>query len=237
VINWPQLPDGIATVVFEEMVQSDRVPQPKSRHPNQLYSPIGGRVLDGTIEALIADLESVAARFGYPSDTGDRVAFDRAASPVLHNGIDINWADAGNRRLWSFVALVPLPHLTYWRFGFGNRERWVGGDLTRHTWARLWWQAVVFEGHEALLAALSESDLNQLLERRTIGGDPRLTRALGYAVTACQGASRRILIRDAAKRLRRLLAFVDARALSDEHIMEFCQQVVSQSMRATGTGI
>ena len=102
---------------------------------------------------------------------------------------------------WSFVALVPLPQLTYWRFGFGNRERWIAGDLTRHTWARLWWQAVVFEGHVELLAALSESDLNQLLERRIIGGDPRLTRALRHAVTGCQEASRRILIRDAAKRL------------------------------------
>ncbi|MET8462784.1 hypothetical protein [Micromonospora zamorensis] len=46
-------------------------------------------------------------------------------------------------------------------------------DLTRHTWAWLWWQAVVFARHEQILVVLSESDLNQLLERRSIGGNPR----------------------------------------------------------------
>jgi len=235
-INWPQLPEGIAAVEFGEIVASGTVPEPKSRHPNQVYSPVGGRVSDGTIEDLIHELTKLAIPYGFPAEATDsaRVAFDRAASPVLLRRMEISWADAGNPRLWSFMALVPLPHLTYWRFGFGNRERWMASDLTRHTWARLWWQAVVFEGHQQLLNDLSESDLNQLLERRVIGGDPRLTRALAYAVRAIEGPPRRMLIRDATKRLRRLLAFVDARSLNDEQVAMLCAEVVSQSARAQG---
>jgi hypothetical protein len=236
-INWPQLPEGVADVEFREIGDTN-IPEPKSRHPNQVYSPVGGRVSDGTVDLLINELTELADRFGYPSDVSDslRISFDRAAAQVLRSRLDISWAEAGNRRLWSFLALVPLPHLTYWRFGIGNRERWIASDLTRHTWARLWWQAIVFDGHSDLLERLSESDLNQLLERRIIGGDPRLTRALANAVLTNPGGSRRMLIRDATKRLRRLLAFVDARALSDGQVADFCQLVVSQSVEAIDHG-
>src|SRR5690349_10789887 len=225
-INWPQLPDGTADVVYREIVLSGVAPEPKSRHPHQVYSPVGGRASDGDVDELVDELTTLADGFGYPSDSGDsaRVAFDRAAAQILRRRVDVSWAEAGNRRLWSFMALVPLPHLTNWRFGFSNRERWIASDLTRHTWGRLWWQAVVFEGHEGLLSRLSESDLNQLLERRIIGGDPRLTRAVANALLEGEGKVQRGLIRESAKRLRRLLAFVDARALSDQQIESFCHQ-------------
>lgn len=232
--NWPQIPPGVAEAEYRNVSNSAEQPKPRNHHPDQLYSPVGGRVSDGTVQQLIDDLETTARRHGYPDADGtvDRIKFDREAASVLRRHMDISWADAGNRRVWSFISLVALPHLTFWRFGFGNKERWLASDLTRHTWARLWWQAVVFEDDEELLGMLGESDLNQLLERRTIGGDPRLVRTFARAIlNGTEDGKRRNIIRDATKRLRRLLAFIDPLALNDTQVQEMCTLVVEESKR------
>jgi hypothetical protein len=231
--NWPQIPMSLAKAEYQGVVTLSAAPEPRNRHPDQVYSPIGAHVTDETVQALIDDLTLIAKDYGYPgaSSPKQRVEFDRAAARKLLESMRITWADAGSTRLWSFVALIALPHLTWWRFGPDNDERWIATDLTRHTWARLWWQAVVFKDHEELLDRLSESDLNQLLERRVIGGDPRLARCLAQEIVVGVGeeAKRRALIRDVTKRMRRLLAFVDALALDDEQVQAMCSGLVAES--------
>ncbi|MFG3601615.1 hypothetical protein [Micromonospora chersina] len=185
------------------------------------------------VRELIDGVSALAEKYGFPKSGGPdvRIAFDRDAAGLIRSHMDLSWAEAGNRDVWSFISLVTLPHVTMWRFGPSNRERWVATDLTRHTWARLWWQAVVFAGHEQILAALSESDLNQLLERRSIGGDPRLVRETARAVTEVLGdAPRRRVIRDVTLRLRRYLAFLDVRALSDEQIRDLCSALTAETI-------
>jgi hypothetical protein len=228
---WPQIPDVVASRAFEDMLDSHAL-QPATSHPAQLWSPVGGRVATPHLQGLQEALTSMAQARGYPEsgNTESRIAFDREAALLLRERMDLDWSEAGRRGVWSFMSLVLLPHLTMWRFGIGNRERWVATDLTRHTWARLWWQAVVFAGQENLLHALSESDLNQLLERRSIGGDPRLVCALATAILVMnQDAGRRAVIREASKRLRRLLAFVDVAALDDHQIKQLAWRVVAES--------
>ncbi|MER7457514.1 hypothetical protein [Micromonospora sp. NPDC126480] len=178
-------------------------------------------------------MSALAEKHGCPKAVGPdaRVAFDRDAARLIRSHMDLSWAEAGNRDVWSFISLVALPHVTMWRFGGENRERWVATDLTRHTWARLWWQAVVFAGHEQILAALSESDLNQLLERRSIGGDSRLVRETARVVTELSGdVPRRRVIRDVTLRLLRYLAFLDIRALSDEQVRDLCSVLVTETI-------
>jgi hypothetical protein len=221
----------VATQVYDTLVEGQE-PSPAVEHPAQLWSPVGGRVKEADIRALVDELTALAQDHGYPGQAGNdaRIAFDRAAAQVLRKRMDLDWSEAGKRDVWSFASLVLLPHVTMWRFGTGNPERWVASDLTRHTWARLWWQAVVFAGHETLLDALSESDLNQLLERRRIGGDPRLVCAFaGAIVNAPQGAPRRFVIRDASLRLRRWLAFLDLSALQERQVLDLCTRLVRES--------
>jgi hypothetical protein len=226
---------SVAKAEYQHVLALSTAPEPRSRHPDQLYSPIGVHVSDDTVQSLIDDLTSIAKQYGYPdpSSRTQRVAFDRSAARKLLQSVQISWADAGNTRLWSFVSLIALPHLTWWRFGPAYSERWIASDLTRHTWARLWWQAVVFEDHEKLLDQLSESDLNQLLERRVIGGDPRLARCLAQAVVneAGEEAKRRDLIRDVTKRMRRLSAFIDVLALDDQQVLAMCSGLVTESRK------
>jgi hypothetical protein len=226
---WPQLPEVAASRSYE-LLSRGEVLDPAIEHPAQLWSPVGGRVKAVEVRALVEELEGVAKSHGYPTPAGNdaRVAFDRSAAQVLRKRMDLDSSEAGRRNVWSFSALVLLPHLTRWRFGIGNRERWVATDLTRHTWARLWWQAVVFDGHEVLLESLTESDLNQLLERRRIGGDPRLVCALAEAVLAVDEVPRRLLIRDASLRLGRWLAFLDLAAVDDQVLRQLCDQLVAE---------
>lgn len=230
---WPHLPPVVSEKIYHQVKGND-VPPPGVIHPAQVWAPVGGRVSVRHIQNFIEVASALGEKHGYPESVGPdaRVAFDREAAGLLRNQMDLSWAEAGNRDLWSFVSLVALPHLTMWRFGADNRERWVATDLTRHTWARIWWQAVVFAGHEQILTALTESDLNQLLERRSIGGDPRLVREIAHAVISLSGSSaRRKVIRDVTLRLMRYLAFVDARSLSDQQVRELCIALTTETLR------
>ncbi|GAA1505457.1 hypothetical protein GCM10009677_42250 [Sphaerisporangium rubeum] len=234
---WPHLPAVVGATLYAD-IYAGRLREPRESHPEQTWAPVGGRVAPKHVRELIDAVSTVAREYRFPEAAGSdaRVAFDRDAAKVIRAHLNLSWAEAGNRDLWSFLSLVALPHVTMWRFGPNNKERWIATDLTRHTWARLWWQAVVFAGHEHILAALSESDLNQLLERRSIGGDPRLVREMAGAVTElATNVSRRPVIRDVTARLRRYLAFLDVRALSDQQVRDICRALTSETVtRLTG---
>ncbi|TYB58917.1 hypothetical protein FXF51_35930 [Nonomuraea sp. PA05] len=219
-------------------VAAGRSPAPRDSHPEQTWAPVGGRIAPKRVRELIDAVTTTSKGYGYPRAAANdaRISFDRDAAKVIRDHLDLSWAEAGNRDLWSFLSLVALPHVTMWRFGPGNKERWVATDLTRHTWARLWWQAVIFAGHEQVLAALTESDLNQLLERRSIGGDPRLVREMASAVIELAvNTPRRPVIRDVTARLRRYLAFLDVRALSNPQIRNLCLTLTSEAVTRLAT--
>ncbi|PZF59240.1 hypothetical protein DEI92_09625 [Curtobacterium sp. MCBD17_034] len=183
-------------------------------------------------------MRQLAERFGFPnrSEAAARIAFDRAAAPLIAAKLDLSWSEAAARDVWSFLALVALPDVTSWRFGTDNAERWVASDPSRHTWSRLWWQAIVFEGDFALLAELTESDLNQLFERRRIGGNPRLARAIARAVVSrtAGGGGRRDIIRDVTARVRRRLAWADMYSLESNVLDYVMSGFVDESIRRIG---
>ncbi|MEV6306045.1 hypothetical protein AB0M02_41995 [Actinoplanes sp. NPDC051861] len=232
-VLWPYIPEAVAVALYAEVADGKQM-VPASAHESQLWAPVGARISTRQVTDLVTTMVGVAERFGFPTPAPAerRIAFDREAAFLIRAGMDLTWSEAGNRGIWSFMSLVALPHLTEWRFGTDNNERWIATDLTRHTWARLWWQAVVFEGRESLLAALSESDLNQLLERRSIGGDRRLVAAMASAIIDVPAdLSRRLLIRDVSRRLRRYLAFVDVKALDDSQVDMLCRKLCTDSVR------
>jgi hypothetical protein len=175
-------------------------------------------------------MNGLAAGYGFPDHKRQeaQAAFDRAAAFSLRSAMPIAYAEAGSDEVWSYVALGVLPELTAWRFGTKNRERFVGIDLTRHAWGRLWWQAEAFAEEPGLLETLSEGDLNQLFERRAIGGDGPLVRALTRAFGAVE-VDRRLVVRDVTRRTRRLLAFVETTALTSTELRELAEDLVTRS--------
>ncbi|WP_426564279.1 hypothetical protein ACPPVT_00100 [Angustibacter sp. McL0619] len=165
------------------------------------------------------------------------MAFDRTVTPVLRETIDVSWAEAASREVWHFVALVALGDLTEWRWSdqrTRNVERWIASDMTRHTWGRLWWRAAAFEQSPGLLNQLSESDLNQLLERRIIGSNPLLLVAVARSVLEApdRGVPHREVIRDSTKRLRRFLAFLDDLALGPDQLRGLTDRLVSEAVES-----
>lgn len=235
---WPRLPLALAVGEYDALVEG-AVGVSRPSHPAQVFTPVGGgRASEHDVEELVASLTACAILHGFPEPASDsrRVAFDKDAAMVLSSRMELTWSEGSSKDVWSFLALVALPEVTRWRFGLANRERWIATDITRHTWSRLWWQAVTFAGDPELLGQLSESDLNQLLERRRIGGDPRLATNLARAMvnaTPEGGNGRRRVAREATARLRRRLAYLDVRSMSDEQVRDLCVRLVQASLSST----
>ena len=239
---YPRLPDEVARNIYAEVTDHARL-KPALQHFAQTYAPVGGRrATEPEIERFAVAARDLATQYGFPEPASDskRIQFDRAAAALLGATLELSWAEASSAGVWSFIALVVLPDLTAWRFKGSNVERWIASDLTRHTWARLWWQWIVFQPDLALLDELSESDLNQLLERRSIGGDPRLVVVLGRGVLNAGelgAVPRRALIRDVTARAMRQLAYIDVRSLDDDDLHSLCSSLVQESLGSLGADV
>lgn len=236
-VLWPRLTASVAHAMYLEAHQG--VLRPSDSHPAQIFAPVGGRrATPLEVADLASSVRQLSEQFGFPdrSEASSRIAFDRAAAPLIGAKLDLSWSEAAARDVWSFLALVALPDLTSWRFGTDNVERWVASDPNRHTWSRLWWQAIVFKEDFVLLDELTESDLNQLFERRRIGGNPRLARAIARAVVlrTASGDGRRDIIRDVTARVRRRLAWADMYSLESNALDSVVSEFVDESIRRLG---
>ncbi len=241
---WPRLPMAVTSEYLRRALAGEAL-EPTTSHPKQVYAEVGERVRAAQIDRARTTLVEVAMQLGFPehelTDDRSKNVFDRTAADRLVEAIDVSWSEAANRELWNFVTFVVLPDLTRWRWssarGFTD-ERWVARDLMRHTWARLWWQATTFGPHGELLARVQESELNQLFERRVVGGEPDLvvatTRALLDAVDADR-APRRELFREVTKRLRRALVFLDTSAMTPDELAILLARLVDESVAALST--
>jgi hypothetical protein len=222
---WPRLSRPIADREWQR-IRDGAPPLGRTLLREATFRSVGERA-SGELEALRKRLHQLAGGYGFPGEKRQeaQAVFDRTAAFALREEMPIAYAEAASDEVWSYVALGILPELTAWRFGTKNRERFIGIDLTRHTWGRLWWQAEAFGDEPELLQTLTEGDLNQLFERRAIGGDGRLVRALTRAFTAVQD-ERRLVVRDVTLRLRRLLAFVETTALTAAELRELAEDLV-----------
>jgi len=227
---WPRLSATYGLAEYARLPKrsvQDLRERSRAVHPKATYAPTGGaRMKPDGLLALATDMRSVAEAFEYPepASSSQRIEFDRAAAELVYDSMVMSTVEAAVPGVWTFLALVLMPDVTFWRFSGDNAERWVASDLTRHMFARLWWQALVFGsgpdgGHVdlTLLRKLGESDVNQLLERTSIGGNPPLARAIARVVVKGSGGHRRVL-RDIAPKLRRRLAFIDFSTLTDEQL-------------------
>lgn len=240
---WPRLPAGEASNIVNRL-QAGEEPMPSTSNPNQTFAGVGVRVRSFDLQATRDRIIAIAESGGLPG-TPERTAlgqFDRSVRRVLPQTIDITWSEASNREVWNWLACVLLPDVTKWRWQGTpslNVERWIAHDLTRHTWARLWWQATIFQNDLDLLDRFQESDLNQFFERREIGGRPQLVVALARSIDEELGSGeipRRDLIRDVMKRVRRVLAYREYSAMDGDQLARLADEMVRLSRHAI-TGI
>lgn len=246
---WPRMDRSSAEKRLEELDEASG-PDVDLTTDHFSFSGIGRRASRTEIEALRNRIVETAAQYGFnvrygfdqdvdPGDEG-RSRFDTEVFAVLPELMPMNWSEAGSRDLWSWAAVALLPDVTHWRWkhrrqsGRWNLERFIGSDLTRHTWARQWWRAVQLAAAPKLAELIKETEFNQLTERAdTIGANPLLvsTFAQRFLMHAEQNEiTRRDLLRDASQRLLREMSFVDDSLLSDTDLVVWSDSVLTASV-------
>jgi len=253
---WPRMDRSTAEKRLEGLGETSG-PEVDLTTDHFSFSGVGRRASRKEIEALRNGLVEIAGKYGFnvrhgfdqDGDPGDasRSRFDAEVFAALPEIMPMNWSEAGSRDLWSWCAVALLPDVTHWRWkhrkqsGRWNRERFIGSDLTRHTWARQWWRAVQLAAAPVLVEYIMEAEFNQLTERAdTIGANPLLVstfaqRFLKHAEES--GIARRDLLRDASQRLLREMHFVDDSLMSEADFIAWSDRVFRASVSVLGSGI
>jgi hypothetical protein len=234
---YPRLPPAVAQHLFEDLKSQSVVTMPHATsHPDAVFAALGGveaskDVLGSLAEAIRHEAQTTG--FPRPPEDGSAGAarFDLACADILRKRMGMVPAEAASVDVWAFIGAVLVPDVSFWRFPEPPADRVIGPDLTRHTFARLWWRAYMLadlDGQEGLsaLSAISESEMNQLFERRSIGGNRRLVRASARRLLKLEkDRRRREPVRDAIRRIRRLLAFLIPESLADSELDQVIAQV------------
>jgi hypothetical protein len=218
-------------------------------HPLMTWPATGAaRVTPQELANLRTDILAAAEDHGWPEPLSQDLqrTFDLTLARILWDHAELSPAEAGFGDVWSFLALVLVPDVVWWRAGAStNVERLVATDLTRHTLARLWWRALLFthglddpeQGWELWRSSeIGEADLDQIQTRRGgYGRSPKVFRAvvrlypLFTELAAASGVERRRLWRDQYLRwLLRLGAFTDFSGLPEDEVNEDLEALARQ---------
>lgn len=222
------------------------------KHPAVWFAPTGGnRVSEEKLRDLQARIRERADLAGWPDsrDGPMKQRFDAECAVALLENMGSCPSEASSLEVWYYMTCILLPDVVRWRFpGAGEgattaEERFLGGDrgLRRNTFGRLWWRAYLLcqlsaEQPYRLLNELYEDELVQITERPSLACSPALATQL--CVSFLQAAelvpkvARRELIRDAVKRVRRLLPIVQFDLLDDRDLGRIVDDVFLASAAA-----
>lgn len=186
----PRLPDVAAVPLLEAFLANPGAADRSSFDPTRLpdgvrFADTGGtRVSPDQLRKLHLDVVAIAQDSGYP-DPGRYSEFDFRASVYLAESPLFMSGEALRDDVWSFVSIVMFPGIVSWRFRKDGRERYFGG--VRNAFQRLWMRARTLDrgaGHPdrwGLIRDLTEDALVQIMERPSIGADPKVARHLAEA--------------------------------------------------------
>lgn len=209
-------------------------------HSDAAHVEVGGIHVPGeVIGDLQLQLRELADSLGFPADlTRNRVsAFDRPATRILYEVMEILPADAASSEVWSFLALVVLPDVAVWRFPSNAEERLIGHP--RNVFRRLWWRGETV-GIDLIDAegGLGEDELVNIMERPTVSANARTARGLAKLIFedgGRAGTARSELMRDVAKRVLRRQAFLCLDALSDDQLTGLMDECLAEAVRCLST--
>ncbi len=215
----PRLPAPAARLLLEESLDGREEGQEPSFRPfswSQLpeqvrFASTGGqRATADQMDELRNAIVKLAKAVGWKADQrDDRAVFDSEMAAYLREQRLFSTGEALRDDVWTFVGVVLAPDIVWWRFGT-SRERYLGG--VRNTFQRLWYRGRVLDRGEhsksrwGLIDALTEDAFVQIMERPSLGANPKLARGLAEAwVRAAERFGRRSmerLMRHATVRVR-----------------------------------
>jgi len=222
---WPRLPEAAAQARFKSLGSSLEELREWSATSDHEAAPVavgGTPVPIKVVQELQIQIRDIAASYGYPRLLAKpkTAKFDREASLVLYEVMDIIPADAACLEVWSFTTLVLLPDVACWRFPERAEARLLGRP--RNVFGRLWARVdVVGRGLLEREDSLGEDEFVGIMERTKLAADHRLARHLALALielAPLYSVPRSELLRDVAKRILRLRALLSLESLSDEEL-------------------
>lgn len=241
---YPRLPEPVAGEILRELTPLTPIEireHSATAHGSVTWYPTSTRRADSkTLRTLQRDLRDTAAQHGYPTVANRRSSafrtFDQDISRVLFDQMAIVPADAASDDVWSFLSLVLAPDVAFWRFP--NRdaredyERLLGRP--RNVFRRLWWRS--FSLGPEVSAQLHEDEAVAIMERPTLGGDPRVARAVALShlahIAAEPDVGRTDLLREATKRIRRISVIIPLSALGAAELSDLTNEIFADALAA-----
>lgn len=220
---YPRLPRTVAEDLAMDLrdVSAERRAELSTfSHPRAAPAPTGGSPVPE--ERLRKLSEAVRLEFlndmEEPMPSGGESDVDARLGRVLHDGMSIIPSDAAHEGVWSFLSLVLLPDVAAWRFPDCHPARLVGTH--RNVYRRTWWRQHVLGDlmqHEGS-RPLGEDELVNIFERSRMARSHGLARGMARYILSSEVADRSHFARELAKRIRRLLAYVNVDALAESQI-------------------
>jgi Family of unknown function (DUF6339) len=246
---YPRLLDRVARQLHNEYTKlpiAVLMQRSATYHKTTVFTATGGRRINHReLESLREGLLKIATDNGYPAGLTRqaRSGFDTEAARYLHAHSGLVAGEAAVRDLWSFLALILLPDITYWRYPSPPVDRVLGTDITRHVLGRLWWRAHLLEDRSpggdryGLIETFGEAAFDQMFARRkSLGGSRSVVRCLArtWPTREFSGINERELLRDVLKRLLRIGAMVEFEALTEEQLTDEIGSAIDVAIRSLG---
>jgi hypothetical protein len=221
---------------YQTLAVTDLSERSSTHHPRTTWYETAPRVDERHLASLRETLVEIAKEEGFPVPTPRAyIRFDQRVGEELFTRMAIMPADASNEGVWSFLSLILLPDIAVWRFpglnARGQRDRLMGRP--RNVFRRLWARSYALG---AAAGQLLEDETVAIMERPTLGGDRRVARAFAeahlVAISRHRSVSRTELMREAAKRLRRISMVVTLPALTDAQLQQLLTEIFEMSAQS-----
>jgi hypothetical protein len=240
---YPRLPRGQALALLHDLGEVDLATargRAATEHPGAAPVATGASPApDSVIEHVAMGVRELAQSLGFPGAlTRPKVAsFDEPCGELLLEQMQIIPSDAASEDVWSFMTLVVLPDVAMWRFPDRKDERFLGRP--RNTFRRVWWRSYTLAGANRSDAdasePLGEDELVNIFERPSIARTAELARAMTRAVRGLPvtpGVARSEVMRELAKRVRRVLAYLAVDVLAASELDAIVAKELSASVAA-----
>lgn len=247
---YPRLPQHIAQGLAEAHIMKNTAALAEAwsaASENAAFAPTGGnRITQTGLKAMRTAVLTLAQQCGYPKPPHKNAAreFDVQCAVMLYEKMHLHPSEASHNEVWSFLGCILLPDVVRWRFDDSDDTmHYVGRErgIRRHAFGRLWWRAYLardprWDKPYILFSHLNEDDFVQVTERSSIAVRPALFRVFCISfvrsVRKYKTLPRRDLMRDASKRVYRLLSLVAVEALSEVELQALTDEVFAQTAAA-----
>lgn len=238
---YPRLPRTTAKSLAARLQRTepeDRIVFAAVSHPRAAPAPTGGTPVPedhllGLADAMRAEFDGA---LGQPISNNDKARVDARFGRVLHDRMAIIPSDAAHEGVWSFLSIVLLPDVATWRFPDCHPGRLLG--TYRNVFRRTWWRQHVLGDILAPEAAgdrpLGEDELVGIFERSRMARSHLLARRMARYISDLEVTDRSSFARELAKRIRRVLAYVNMDALAADQIDSIVHQAGAEVRAARG---